>query len=399
MKFGILLAVIGIAWIYFHPSGKVQAQSEVDIQSHAISYLFGHHIAFEAEINSSQPIREVKIFFRENDTADVVSLAAALDENNTALGVYEISDGRPIQAFSIVTYWFQVTLVNRDIVESQNFRFSYSDNRFDWNTLEDAPFRVHTYQGDAEFAQDILDMSIQGLEDSKGILGAPSIKNIDIYVYGNSDDLQYALNLSGQTWIAGHADPTLGVVLVSIQPGPLQQIESGRQVPHEITHILLYQSTLEGYANLPFWLNEGIASIAENIQETDVRLRMDQAAEAGTLIPLADLCAAFPTDADSAGLAYAQSASFVNYLRTAYGNENLNRLIADYASGLDCESGTMAALGGNLNQLERQWQQTLVPVTPAETALLDMLPWLTILILMLAAPMALILAKRNGAFG
>lgn len=399
MKVGTLVLTIGIAWIFFYPSERAWAQSKVDIQSPEVSYLFGHHIAFEAEINSVQPIQEVQIFFRENNSSDTLSIVADLDENNTALGVYEISQGRSIQAFTEITYWFQVTLVNRDVVESSNFSFSYTDNRFAWNTQEGGPFTVHTYQGDEAFAQDILDMSLKGLEESNGILGAPSIQNIDIYVYGNSDDLQYALNLSGQTWIAGHADPTLGVVLVSIRPGPLQQIESGRQVPHEITHILLYQATLDGYANLPAWLNEGIASLAENIPETDFLLRVDQAAEAGSLIPLADLCAAFPTDAASAGLAYAQSNSFAKYLLNEYGVANLNQLIADYASGLDCESGTFAAYGGSLNQLERQWQLSLRPINPTQTALLDTLPWLTIMVLMLAAPVALMFAKRSGAFG
>jgi hypothetical protein len=399
VKIGTLVAALVISWIFLHPPERVRAQSDVNIRSHKVNFLFGHHIAFEAEIESSQPIREVEIFFRENGAADTLTLAAEVDSNNIARGVYEIGQGRSIQAFTEVTYWFQVTLRNRKIVASENFRFSYTDNRFTWTTLEEPPFTVHTYQGDGVFAQGILDMAIIGLKESTRILGPPSIENIDIYVYSNSDDLQYALNLSGQTWIAGHADPTLGVALVSIRPGPLQQIESGRQVPHEVTHFLLYQATLDGYANLPAWLNEGIASLAENDPETDFSLSVQKAADAGNLIPLADLCAAFPTDAASAGLAYAQSTSFVSYLQDEYGVAGLNQLIADYASGLDCKSGIFSALGSSFDQFERQWHSSFLRFNPTQTALQEMLPWLTILVLMLAGPVALMFAQRNGAFG
>jgi hypothetical protein len=44
-----------------------------------------------------------------------------------------------------------------------------------------------------------------------------------------------------------------------------------------------------------------------------------------TLIPFGDLCASFPADSGSAYLAYAQSQSFVTYIRDSFGVSGLTR--------------------------------------------------------------------------
>ena len=75
--------------------------------------------------------------------------------------------------------------------------------------------------------------------------------------------------MGGSTWVAGHANPDLGVVLVSIAPGENQSMEMERQIPHELAHVLLYRLTGPAYANLPNWLTEGIASQVEGYPNAD----------------------------------------------------------------------------------------------------------------------------------
>ena len=204
----------------------------------------------------------------------------------------------------------------------------------------------------------------------------------------------YALNLSGQIWIAGHADHIIGVALVSIQPGPEQHLEIDRQIPHEVAHLLLYQAFGDGYTNLPIWLNEGFASYNERTPDPDYLRSVQQAAASGSLIPFSDLCNSFPTDAAEASLAYAQASSFVDYLYKEFGAAAIQNLIADYASGLSCENGTTAALGSSLNQLDRVWKETLLPENSASSILSDVLPWIVLLLLIVAGPFTMIILNN-----
>ncbi|MCH7662526.1 MAG: hypothetical protein IH859_01485 [Chloroflexi bacterium] len=390
----LILIIAAIFWLLTTLPHSANAQSRLEITRISVSYIFGHHIAFEADISTSEQIVKVEILFREEGAEDTVIVDAELDSNQTALGVYEFSQGRAIKAFTKVSYWFRVTLEDEEILESGRFEFTYTDNRFEWIKLADSTFQVYTHEDDTVLAKEILNAARNLLEKSTDLLDLPAVEDINIYVYTNAEDLHYALNLSGQFWIAGHADPGLGVALVSIQPGPEQSLEIGRQIPHEIAHLLLYQTLGDGYANLPTWLNEGFASHIERVPNIDYLRSVQQARESGSLIPLSDLCTSFPTDAASAGLAYAQSASFVNYLYEESGPDAIKSLLTDYASGLSCEHGTTAVFGSSLSQLERAWKDTLLPGNNASSILADAITWLTMIVLILASPTVVIILSN-----
>jgi len=51
--------------------------------------------------------------------------------------------------------------------------------------------------------------------------------------------------------------------MVVIEPGPNQSIVMEQRIPHELMHVMLYRSIGAGYNNLPAWLREGTATLAE----------------------------------------------------------------------------------------------------------------------------------------
>jgi hypothetical protein len=100
-----------------------------------------------------------------------------------------------------------------------------------------------------------------------------------------------------------------------------------------------------------------------------------------------DLCDPFPRDAGRAYLAYAESDSFVRYLRKTYSSTGLSALIQAYADGLDCELGTTRALGIPLSQLDTHWRETELGQNVAMVALRNMVPYLLALGMALAVPL------------
>ena len=370
----------------------------------SVEYTFGELAFFKAHVQSDIPVKVAVLFFQaENDTRTNVGFAEVHDlgGGSYALGyVHHMSD-YSLRPFSTVRYHWELTLDDESTYESSSEWFNYIDKRFAWKTqqkqtLQGETLVVHWYQGDIQFAQSILDVAGAGRERSQDLLSLVMPAKLDIYVYADPETMQAALNPGSANWVAGHADPDLGVILVALPEGPEQPLLVEQRVPHELMHVLLYQFNPLGYTNLPAWLNEGLASNAELDPNPDYRILLEDAAQKNALIPLPNLCASFPREAYGALLSYAESASFVKYLHDSYGVSGLTELAKAYNNGLDCDRGAQQALGKSLLQLQRNWERDELSQDVGLKAFLNMLPWIILLLAVLAAPLILALLRLRS---
>jgi hypothetical protein len=362
-------------------SQTASAQEIIDSQ---VTYTFAGQIDFQAIIQPDLPIEEILVFIRNSGETDTI-IGEASFENGQVVYTHDLTQ-QPLRAFSEIVYWYGIETQGGDIQNSETYTFYYEDNRFDWQLLSDPPFRVHWYAGDVSFARSVLDAAQAGLNKSIALLNLAVPDEIDIYVYASGLEMQSTLRLAGLNWVAGHADPDLNIMVVSLPPGPDQLLETERQIPHELMHILLYQTIGTGYDGLPVWFNEGLGSINELRPNPDYFIILDSAINQDNLIPISDLCESFPTDASSIYLAYAQADSFTRYLQRQFGTPGLQELLDNYAAGIGCERGTEVALDASLDQLELQWRGELSGTTEPENAGGDILPWALILLIVLGAP-------------
>jgi hypothetical protein len=155
-------------------------------------------------------------------------------------------------------------------------------------------------------------------------------------------------------------------------------------------HIMMYRAVGPGYHNVPVWLREGMATLAETYPNADYERVLMEAAAGDRLIPLGELCLSFPADAGQAFLAYAEAQSFTNYLYRTYGSVELFSLVAAYASGVDCDHGTEQALGSSLTTLEMDWRSSVLGQNTLLLALENISPYLVLLCLILAVPFIVI---------
>lgn len=366
---------------------RVYAQTEVVFESRPPKSTFGENILFQANLQSNIPV--VKALLMVQNGSEVQVVPANLDQEGNLAADYSLKTN-PLRAFSQIKYWFQLALQNGETYTSPKNTFLYSDNRFDWETIENAPLRIHWHTGDTAFAQEVLNISQAGIKRAQQILPiilVPPV--IDIYVYQNAEELRSALVASSQNWIAGHADPDLNVILVSLPPGPEQRLEMERQIPHELMHVMLYYTDGNAYTNLPAWFNEGLSSLAELYPNPDYPVLLQNAYQTNSLLPLETLCKVFPKDSHKALLAYAESASFMNFLFEKYGHVGFESLMALYAHGQSCDQAVETGFNASLSNLENQWQRQNFVRNSAQTALQDLLPWLMVILIVLAGPFIL----------
>ena len=284
---------------------------------------------------------------------------------------------RQTASFSLLTFFIILTLLPT----------RHTDDSFNWQTLESGMLKVHWYEGDALFGQAGLEAAQAGLESVSKLVPSNLEQPIEIFIYANPDDLRSDLIPGGEAWVAGHADPALGVVRVMVQPGTEQGITMEQRIPHEMMHVMLYRYVGAGYQNIPAWLREGMGTLAELYPNADYDRALADAASADRLISLKNLCFSFPADTGQAFLAYAEARSFTNYLRGTYGSTGLLDLAASYAAGLDCERGTERVFGASLSRLESQWRSSVLGERTFFSTLQNISPYLVLLCLVLIIPL------------
>jgi hypothetical protein len=360
------------------------AQSGVEFADVRVEYKFGEQINFLVRIQSSIPIQSAAVTFR---AADGLSQTQPLTVNADGTAGYRYDASlNALPPFARIVFWFDVALTDGTRFASGTYNFTYADNRFPWQDREDGTLRVHWYEGDDAFGAAVLDAARRGLDAARRLSPMEPSGPIDIYVYATANDLQGALVLGGQSWVAGHASPELGVVMISITPGPGQGIALERQVPHELAHVLLYQSLGPNYNRLPIWLTEGMATMSELYPNSDLDAALVQAVKSNSLLPMADLCASFPPDTGRAFLAYAQSESFTRFLLDNYDTTGLSALTSAYADGLDCEQGARRALEQPLSELDVRWRASALGENRSSVIANNLFPYLLVLGLVLLVP-------------
>jgi hypothetical protein len=375
-----------VTLLFFSSTRQAKAQESIEVTDVRVGHDFGEEIRFSARVEASNPIKEVLLIFRDVNEENTRVISLDPDSEGRVSYIYDASE-HLLRPFAKISLWFQVTLENGESKTSKKYSIIYADNRFDWEMREDEMLRVYWNSGDEAFGLAALDVARSGLKEIQTLFPVPLDERIDIYIYASSVDLQNALFMGGETWIAGHASPALGIVFVAIAPGEQEQIFMQKKIPHELTHILLYRYIGENYNRLPTWLNEGLASIAEQYANPDYALALKRAVENKTLISIDELCEPFPRDASQAFLAYAESESFTRYLQNNYGTSGLDDLIIAYADGLSCEKGVEDALGRSLTYLDGNWQESVLGANPFGVAWRALSPYVVLFALLLATPL------------
>lgn len=381
----IIIAALFVATLSLKPN-QAKAQAGIVVENPQAEADFGRQIKFTAKISASSPIQQASLLFRgaNEDVTRVETLAVAADGSveftyDASLNVFP--------PFSWVVYWFQATLSDGKTYTSEPNRFQYVDNRFPWREVSQANITVHWYAGDDAFGVSALNAAGAGLLGMKDIIPVSLSEPTHIYIYSIEQDLSDTLLLGGREWAGGHALADLGVVLVAIPPGASQFTEMERLIPHELAHVMLYRWLGDNYEKQPAWLIEGIASMVEVYRNPDYARALEIASANSTLIPFKDLCASFPADSGSAYLAYAQSQSFVTYIRDSFGISGLTRLTSTYSDGFECDLGATKALGSSLNQLDARWRESALGHNRGGVAFRNLLPFLLLLVIVLFVPM------------
>jgi hypothetical protein len=242
----------------------------------------------------------------------------------------------------------------------------YVDTRFSWNKLERDDIIVHWTGEESGIGQAAVDALTKSLPRQQLLIPFDPPKPLRVFIYPSADDIQSALRLTGRKWVGAHAHPDLGVILVSATNPRTAAAELDQTIPHELTHMLLFEALGENYEMIPLWFEEGLATFFEGAANSNYETILNESVSSGTTIPLNELCRTFDNDGKNPILAYAQSVSLVHYIQDVYGNNALNQMIRAVADGANCQTITTRVLGLTLEEFNQEWLDSLSPQSRPE---------------------------------
>lgn len=361
-------------------------------------YVFAESITLGLTAAGDSPITQATVYYQMGG-APPIGIPARSFEPATAITVTAVIalDQSPPTAFTTVRYWWELADRAGNQLRTDTRSFTYIDNRYEWQSLTDDQVRVHWYAGDSAVASSAAQIANEALPRLRQQVGSEVPTPIDMYIYANVADLRSAVEGLGRPWLGGQARPELGVVMIVAAADDTVNVQLRRDVPHELTHLMVYVATTPNYASVPAWLDEGLATFNEQEPNAAQAVAIQTLAAANELPPLEALCGNFPVDGQAALAAYGQSASVVQQIIDTHGSAGVQALLAAYKDGVTCAAGVERGLNATLAGLDLQWRSNMNPTSGVSTVAKGSAPWMILVLIVLLPLLAAALFIRKPA--
>lgn len=347
------------------PAAAQTSPAELNVIRQDHAYSFNQELVFELEASSAEeiPPDSVELLYSIGHESDVVNRRQPEYEPGTQVTARvrdELEQGQ-IPPMSTIHYHWEVTDAAGNHYATEEQSFVYMDDRFDWQTVSDGTLTVYYYGGTD--ATSLLDAASQALKRIETTLGHEVEIPLNVVVYASRSDMQVALPPRGSTF--DEQITTLGIVVapdVMLLLGSAEGVYN--TIGHELTHMVVGEATDNPYAEIPVWLNEGLAMYHQDAVEPIYEQVLREAVAANDLDTVRRLSGR-TGNAARVNLWYAEVWSIVDYLVGEYGSQKMAQLLDIFSHGANPDAALMEVYGFDRDGLTARWWDWLGAEVPA----------------------------------
>jgi hypothetical protein len=390
----LYLAVLSSFLIVCCVTVVAQAQGIPLLPESSADYTFGQDLRFSMVAHNAANVERITLRFRPELSPNSYEVDVPFESGETVSVTYTIdSSTLDLAPFRDVSYsWELHTDEKTQTVPEQ--RFTYVDDRFEWNSSPDGQIVAHWTGNEPELGQRILDTVDAALDRLLGIVSVAEVGPLEIYVYPSSADLRAAFTLA-DVEDARVAQLATDVVMVTSVNPQTAESDLAQSIPYELAQLVLFRAAGDDFESIPWWLREGIAVRAQLSGNPRHEQLLESAARTGQTFPLRELCKKPSATGDMTLLASAQSASLLDFLVTEQSPAIANRLLSAYLNGANCEAGIEDVLGQSVDDLEVSWLSSLGLHSPARQFLNTYGIWILLLLAGTGLAAILVLTTRS----
>jgi len=261
--------------------------------------------------------------------------------------------------FMTYSYHWRLEMEDGRKVKSDDITIRYSDNRYDWQVLENDLVGIWWHDRSMAFGEAIFEISNDAIEEQQTLFGSDLANQILVVINNDSEEFS-SWHYISYDWVGGETFSDYGITVQIVMSENPSNSWLYDVIPHEISHIFFNQVTYNPTVSIPVWLNEGVAQYNEFSDNDWILEEVRFEASRGELIPISSLARGFGAyDTNRVYLAYYESLSAVAYLVDTYGNQGLSALLAAYREGVTTEEAFLQAVGVNATQFELDWAASL----------------------------------------
>ena len=338
----------------------VRAAPGVTFRQLAASVDFPEAIEFKLEASAEREVTRLELLYRPA-ASPLTSLVRPSFQPGRELQVAYRRDMRVnyLPPGIDIAYRWRLYFVDGSWVDSPEQVLLYLDQRYSWSRFERGPVTVFSAVPDPAHGAAALRATLEAIERFRASFGFEVERPIRVVVYGSQRDLLGALPVQSAEWIGGIADPELHVILTGVPPGPGAETELRRILSHEVVHLMVAQATQNPFNSPPAWLDEGLATFYQSVDDPRMESILQRAVREGRLIPVRALNSSFPVDPEQALLSYAESRSIVQFIVEQLGEERMAALLRVFRDGVSYDEAVQVALGMTIEELDEAWKAWL----------------------------------------
>lgn len=321
---------------------------------------FPNDIFFSMSARTDVEVSEARVFWRAAG-ASAMTVGEATFTGQDVIEASYLADMSVLYlppGLDIEYYWV-VTDPGGQSYESDIQTLFYIDTRFDWQSRQAGLVNVWWYSGPDDYADEIAHAANSTLIRLEEQFGISTSEPVRIIMYANERDFSGALRPNSAEWIGGVAYSSLSLIIAHVAPGGNAQREIERMIPHEVSHVAVHHASENPYNSPSPWLDEGLATYIQQVEDPRLEPTLDRAVREGRLIPAGALRSSFPLDADQALLSYAQSLSLVTYLVETYGRAQVGDLVNSYRGEVTHDQAVEQTFGITMEELDAGWKTWL----------------------------------------
>ncbi len=334
----------------------------------SVAFTYGNSVVFEVKASAESMLTSARLTVQIDSRDSLYSEVVPITHGTTVeIAHTVVVSNLDLPPFAGVSYYwdFQDGAGQQYRTDTQHFRYEDTSVPWTWTIVSQGNILVYTDGQDETVSRAALDVARSAVTQTEQMLGVSFQDQLHIYVYPDLAAMASCLRLHHlrvQDWVAAYAIPDQNVVLISATSGPDLLVNLRRDLPHEITHVVVENAAGPGRENLPGWFTEGLALTMSAEPDATLATVLEDAARREAFLPIETLCVQsyggfVPQEA---ALAYAQSGGLVRYIIDRYGASQVRALLAAYSEGLSCDGAVRQALGISLTELHGQWHNDLL---------------------------------------
>jgi hypothetical protein len=359
----ILAAILVITPAIAHSQGGIS------VQDSSSQIYFPAGLVFNIEAQSQNDIVKLRLRYQVDrmNYAPVTDEAWPIFTPSPRVQAQWIWDMRKasLPVGATVTYWWTIEDSSGDILTIPSQKVQFDDLRYSWQKTTSGQINLFWYKGNQAFVDQLMVACQQALDRLAQDTGVHLEQPVNLYIYATPEDLRGAM-VFPQEWTGGVAFYEYGTIAIGISTNELDWGKGA--LAHELGHMVTHQITFSPYgANLPFWLDEGLAMYTEGKPDPYLESVLQKAIAQNNLISVRSLASPFSAIPAEAYLSYGESQSIVPFLIQNYGGDKMLQLLNLFKEGSTYDDALTQVYGFDQDGLDAIWQEYITSPVPSQS--------------------------------